>query len=175
LDGLLHAYALYRAETRAAPWSLVIAGSGAENARLQALARELGLTDVIWPGFVQYDRLPTFYGLASAFVHPAIAEPWGLVVNEAVASGLPVIVSRSVGACGALVADGQNGVVFDPFAARDLADALLRVSRMTDAERARLGQASLAIAARWEPERFGVGLLVAASQPKRGGVLRRAA
>ena len=45
------------------------------------------------PGFKQYDDWPVYYALATAFVHASTTEQWGLVVSEAIASGLPVIVS----------------------------------------------------------------------------------
>jgi glycosyltransferase involved in cell wall biosynthesis len=174
VDLLLRAYARYR--TRASgeiPWGLVIAGGGEEEARLKALERALDLDGVIWPGFVQYDELPLYYGLASAFVHAAVAEPWGLVVNEAIASGLPVLVSRSVGAAGELVAHGVNGYLFDPHDANDLAEAMTQLAGLSAVERTDMASASSAIASRWEPSRFGAGLLTAAQMGKRGRDSRR--
>ena len=61
-------------------------------------SKELGLkSHVLLPGFRQYDELPAYYGLAGAFVHASTTEQWGLVVNEAMASGLPVLVSNRCG------------------------------------------------------------------------------
>ena len=91
----------------------MVLGSGVEETYLRRLAVEIRLKGVVWPGFVQYDMLPVYYGLASAFVHPAKSEPWGLVVNEAAASGLPLLVSRTVGAQYELVEDGRNGYLLD--------------------------------------------------------------
>ena len=129
IDNLLRAYAVYRRQSPSAPWGLVIAGSGEEKSSYDALVRDLSIEGVAWPGFIQYGALPLYYGLAGAFVHPAYAEPWGLVVNEALASGLPVIVSRTVGARYELVSDGQNGFSFDPSAPDQLADRLLQISQ----------------------------------------------
>ena len=55
------------------------------------------------PGFKPYDELPVYYALANAFVHASTTEQWGLVVNEAIASGLPVIVSDRCGCAPELV------------------------------------------------------------------------
>jgi glycosyltransferase involved in cell wall biosynthesis len=175
VDGLLSAYAIYRQKARQAPWALVIAGSGAEAKRLAALERELGLKGVVWPGFLQYEHLPLYYGLASAFVHPAISEPWGLVVNEAAASGLPLLVSARAGAAAELVRDGENGYVIDPLDPEALAAAMVRLAELSDAARAEMGSRSRAIAEQWGPLRFASGLLAAAAMGNRSARARRAA
>jgi glycosyltransferase involved in cell wall biosynthesis len=162
IDGLLRAYAMYRAEAARPLWGLVIAGSGQEGNRLRALERELGLQGVAWPGFVQYSELPVYFGLASAFVHPAKSEAWGLVVNEAAASGTPLLVSRTVGSAYELVCDDANGFLFDPTDVADIASALLRVTQRTSGQRDAMGANAQRIASAWGPERFGSGLLAGA-------------
>jgi 1,2-diacylglycerol 3-alpha-glucosyltransferase len=94
---------------------LVVCGDGDLRPRLHALARELGLEQrVHWPGFVQYPDLPVYYALADAFILASTIEPWGLVVNEAMACGLPVLVSDRCGCAPDLVPEGQNGFTFKP-------------------------------------------------------------
>lgn len=163
IDGLLRAYGRYRQGAGAGAWSLVILGSGEEAEPLQRLERELQLEGVIWPGFVQYDALPTYYALASAFIHPALSEPWGLVVNEAAASGLPLLVSHAVGAASELLTHEENGYGFDPTSIAAMATVLERVASLPEQERMRMGQASTARAARLGPDAFGRGLIDAAS------------
>ena len=165
IDGLLRAYAVYRRQSLSAPWGLVIAGSGEEKRSYDALVRDLSIDGVTWPGFIQYGSLPLYYGLAGAFVHPAYAEPWGLVVNEALASGLPVIVSRTVGARYELVDEGQNGFSFDPSAPDQLADRLLELSQLDRDRLTAMRAAAFATAAKWTPERFGRGLMAMALLP----------
>jgi 1,2-diacylglycerol 3-alpha-glucosyltransferase len=166
ISGLLRAYADYRKQA-AEPWALVIAGSGEEEGSLRRLAADLALDDVYWPGFLQYDQLPAYFAMAGAFVHPALAEPWGLVVNEAAACGLPLLVSRTVGARYELVDEGTNGLLFDPANTDDICRALLAISTMPAQQRASMGDRSSAIAADWGPRRFGEGLFsaIAAAQP----------
>jgi len=166
IDGLLQAYASYRKSMTGEPWGLVIAGSGEEMARYQALQRELNVDGVVWPGFVQYHALPTYYGLASAFVHPAHAEAWGLVVNEALASGLPVLVSRTVGSRYELVSEGLNGFSFEPSQPDQLADCMLTMSRLGPGAYSAMQADARTTAAQWTPLRFGAALLAAATQQR---------
>ena len=90
------------------------------------------------------------------FVHASTTEQWGLVVNEAIASGLPVIVSERCGCVPELVQD--NGFTFDPMDEHELAAQMLKMTTLSDDERRRLGNASYGIASNFSPERFGEGL-----------------
>src|SRR5262249_22042033 len=112
------------------------------------------------PGFKQYDDLPVYYALAKALVHASTTEQWGLIVNEAIASGLPVIVSARCGCVPELVQ--RNGFTFDPIDQHELASLLLKMASLPDDERQRLGDASSRIAENFAPERFGEGLEQAA-------------
>lgn len=163
LDGLLRAYATYRqitlSESSNPPWELVLAGSGEAEPNLKRLQGELGLTHVHWPGFLPYNKLPLHFSLASAFVHPAKEEAWGLVVNEAAACSQPLLVGQSVGAAQELVMPGLNGWCFDSHSDAAIAASLLAVSRLSETERRAMGERSLEIVAQWGPERFAKGML----------------
>src|SRR5207247_1792609 len=76
----------------------------------------------------QVDELPLYYARAKCFVLPSISEPWGLVVNEAMASSLPVLVSNRCGCAMDLVRHGRNGFVFNPLNVRSLANLFVEVS-----------------------------------------------
>lgn len=162
LPGLFRAYARYRslcAESFQTPWHLVLLGDGELRDSLLALRAELRLGEVIHlPGFKQYPDLPAYYGLAQAFVHASTTEPWGLVVNEAMASGLPVLVSNRCGCAHDLVQDGCNGFVFDPGDEENLAILMQRVSGLTPGKLSAMGTASQEIITHWGPERFADGL-----------------
>ena len=168
LPGLLSAYAQYRERSQGTgvtdpgynggmPWDLVLLGDGPLRETLNAQLSTLNLHDSVHlPGFKQYNELPVYYGLAKAFVHASTTEQWGLVVNEAVASGLPVIVSNRCG-CAPELVDG-NGFTFDPGNEHELAARLLEMASLSDEERKHLGDNSYRIAANFAPERFGQGL-----------------
>jgi glycosyltransferase involved in cell wall biosynthesis len=157
LPRLLRAYAQYRERARS-PWALVMCGGGPQESALRELEHELGLDGVIWPGFIQVEQLPTYYGLASGFVMPSIVEQWGLVANEAMASGLPVLVSRTAGCRYDLIVEGETGYLMDPSDTDQMAECMVRLSRLTESERAEMGRASCQAVAEWGPERFARGL-----------------
>jgi glycosyltransferase involved in cell wall biosynthesis len=181
LPTLIRAYARYRQRSEVggnAPWSLVLLGDGPLRKTLNSQLSTLNLhTHVHLPGFKQYDELPVYYALAKAFVHASTTEQWGLVVNEALASGLPVIVSNRCGCVPELVAD--NGFTFDPMNEDELAARLLEMASLLDHDLEHFGKASRRIAARFGPDRFGEGLEHAATmaiklRPKRPGIIDRA-
>jgi glycosyltransferase involved in cell wall biosynthesis len=181
LSSLIEAYAEYRRrseiETKV-PWDLVVLGDGPLRETLNSQLSTLNLNEhVHLPGFKPYDELPVYYALAKAFVHASTTEQWGLVVNEAIASGLPVIVSERCGCMPELVQG--NGFTFDPTNEHELTARLLEMASLSDEERKRLGEKSYRIAANFAPERFGEGLERAASvamgvPQKRFGVMDRA-
>jgi hypothetical protein len=158
LPGLLAGYARYRTAATEA-WNLVLLGDGPLREQVRSTIHELRLEDsVLLPGFKQYEELPAYFGLADAFVLPSVSETWGLVVNEAMAAGLPVIVSIRCGCAPDLVEEGKNGWTFDPTSVDSLAELMLRISRLTPEERLAMGRASEEIIARWTPDTFAEGL-----------------
>jgi len=162
LPRFLNAYAAYRAAAGADAWHVVMLGDGEERAALEIQTTALGLTDYVrYPGFKQYDDLPTYYALAGAFVHVSTVEPWGLVVNEAAASGLPVIVSDRCGCVETLLEDGANGFVIDPWDTASITSALARLSATPAAEREAMGRRSREIVESWGPQTFATGLRAA--------------
>lgn len=156
---LLEAYRVYRREAVTEPWDLVLCGSGPLEDRLKAAASDL--PGVHFPGFKQADELPYYYGLARVFILPSSHfEQWGLVVNEAMAAGLPVLVSRACGCAQDLVQEGVNGLTFDPYDVDGLARLMAKISSGEVDLRA-MGEASRRIIAHWTPEVFAKNLLKA--------------
>ena len=105
------------------------------------------------------------YAFAKGFVLPSTREPWGLVVNEAMAASLPVIVSNRCGCAEDLVRSESNGFVFDPVNETALTTCLTRMSSLSDEQRSQQGEASLQRIARFSPQNFGeeiAGILRAA-------------
>ena len=161
LPALLRAYTHYRKLAGARAWDLVVVGDGEFRSELLRLRENLGLREhVLLPGFKQYEELPVYYGLASAFVHASTVEQWGLVVNEAMAARLPVLVSNRCGCAPDLVEEGVNGFTFDPSNERELARLLGRLSASA-CDLASLGDASGRKIGRWTPYHFAKGVACA--------------
>jgi len=155
---LLLAYQSYRDKLGQEPWDLVICGDGPDRGLLEGVVAERRIEGVEFAGFCQVDALARHYARASCFIHPAMNEAWGLVVNEAMAAGLPVLVSRRCGCAYDLVHEGRNGWTFNPYDIEELAELMLRMSSMSPDKLAAQGSASQQIVARFGPERFAEGL-----------------
>jgi glycosyltransferase involved in cell wall biosynthesis len=108
--------------------SLVLCGSGPSTEHLRKYAAKVGIADRIhFVGWAPYGELPYYYGLAALTVLPSLSEPWGLVVNESLASGTPVIASEVCGCVPELVRHGVSGYTFSPGDTDELESILCRV------------------------------------------------
>jgi glycosyltransferase involved in cell wall biosynthesis len=140
LDTLLDAYRDLRGE--GADATLVLAGDGRDDERLRRRARVENIPDVVFAGFREGLDLVALYRAADVFVFPTLGDAYGLVVEEAMASGLPVVTSSAVGEIRSRVREGETGYVVptgDAHAFRDRMSALLDPGvrrRLGDAARA---------------------------------------
>jgi 1,2-diacylglycerol 3-alpha-glucosyltransferase len=208
LTTLIRAYRQFLDSGTGTKTHLVMVGSGEEETNLRMLCDQLRLPvynkmalkidihesctansppGVHFYGFRQIEENPIFYALADAFILPSTSEEWGLVVNEAMSCGLPVVVSEKAGCAEDLLRRGsppaiggirgwkpqladrlrQNGFVFDPKSVGSLADALL----VLDADstlRQNMGEASHSIVQDFSCEKFARNALLAASTAMRG-------
>jgi Glycosyltransferase len=131
IDVLVRAIALLPTEldTR-----LEIVGDGDQKRNLEALAEQLGIRDrVTFTGYVTDEELRKAYTRATLLGMPSIAELQSIVTMEAMASGLPVVAANAM-ALPHLVHDGENGFLFEPGNAQQMADRIERVLRMPEAE-----------------------------------------
>lgn len=163
LPMLLRAYARYRSESKAPLYDLVLLGDGPLKAEILELQHALGLESSLHlPGFVQYRDLPSYYGLASAFLHVSIMEPWGLVVNEAMAASLPVLLSSACGCAPDLLRHGHNGYAFDPRDENALLKAMLDLGAKDAAALEAMGEAGQLMIQEFAPTLFASNMLRAA-------------
>ena len=122
-------------------WRAVVVGDGSERGRLERVG------DAIFAGQLPPERVAEAYVAADVFCLLSLHEPWGVVVNEAAASGLPLVLSNRVGAAADLLRDGDNGVLVAPCDTVATADAL---RRLADAGlRERFGARSRELVAGW--------------------------
>jgi glycosyltransferase involved in cell wall biosynthesis len=151
LDVLLDAYQAYR-ELVDDPWPLRVAGTGPLH-RILA-----GVEGVVPIGFQQPDAMPQVFGEAGCFVLPSVFEPWGIVVHEAAASGLPIVCTVACGASLDLVRDGYNGFVVPPGNSAALTDALVAMTTMDEDRRRNMGRASTVLSRQLTPERWAASV-----------------
>ena len=159
LVGLLGSYAEYVRRARVRAWSLLLAGGGPLDAELRQEARRLGLEHLVqFRGLVGYSDLPAYYGLAGALVLPSVSEQWGLVVNEAFASGTPAIVSSRCGCVDDLLDAGENGLSFDPADSGSLTDALAGFAETEGSMRVAMGRRAREKISTYTPAAFAAGI-----------------
>lgn len=158
---LVEAFAAYRQQIGAEKaWDLVICGSGEEESAIRNLIIEKQLHNCVHlTGFISYQAIGDWYGLANAFIHPALQEQWGLVLNEACAAGLPILCSRTIGASYELVQDGKNGLLFEPESWQDMTRTLLIIHKLDTTTRIKMGLLSQKNVANFSPQIFADGLI----------------
>ncbi|WP_017719608.1 glycosyltransferase [Kamptonema formosum] len=158
---LILSYAAYRRTVGSDAWDLVLCGDGSLRSQIEQYIAELGLKDVVHlPGFLQQDELLPYFAHARCFIHASIQEQWGLVVNEAMAAGLPVLVSDRCGCFEDLVVEGVNGFGFDPENSQQLTELMVKISS-GEIDLEKMGQAALEHIQKFSPDYFAQGLMQA--------------
>ncbi|WP_244857664.1 glycosyltransferase [Agromyces archimandritae] len=150
IDVLLKALKLLPASLHA---TLEVVGGGDQLKNLQNLAAELGIADrVTFTGYVTDEQLRDAYHRASVLAMPSIAELQSIVTMEAMASALPVVAADAM-ALPHLVHDGENGFLFEPGSAEDLAAKLRRVLEASPEEYRALKEGSIRLIAAHDIQR----------------------
>jgi glycosyltransferase involved in cell wall biosynthesis len=152
IDLLADAYAMYR-EQAEDPWPLLCAGSGEKEALFN---QQEGIDN---RGFVQPDALPDLMGQAGTLVLPSREEPWGVVVAEAAAAGLPLICSEACGSAVHLLRDRYNGYLAQSGSADHLAQCMTTVSALPDEKRRQMGSRSYELSKQYTPTRWADTLI----------------
>ena len=141
-------------------WDLVLLGGGTDEQTnlIKSTVEQFKMGNRIHcPGFVTYDKICQWYAAASAFVHPALSEQWGLVANEAMAAGLPLLLSNTCGCHPELIDEGVNGFSFNPHSTDEMTQKIIEMSNSNLDE---LGRASaIKIEKEFSPASFGSGLV----------------
>lgn len=154
VESLLESWLQYRED--GGQWPLVLAGDGPRAGSLRSRVADSPFRDdVRFTGLCSAKELLPLYAGAGCFILPSTREPWGLVVNEAMAAELPVLVSNRCGCCEDLLAEGENGFSFAPEDTRALTGLLHRIERTPAEQRRRMGLRSGEIIAGFTPLGFG--------------------
>lgn len=143
LPRLLDAYRQYRQE--GGQFGLDLAGYAVEEHEL--IRRSKDIPDIQFLGHQDYRELIDLYRSCAALVLPSISENWGLVVNEAMHTGAPILLSEPCGCIPELLDEGQNGFSFAPLDVAAIAKALHRFERLSPRERHGMETRSLEVIA----------------------------
>lgn len=141
---------------------LIVVGDGSERATLDRYVHENSLRNVYFLGFRNQSEMPALYAISDIFVLPSEWDPNALAVLEAMACGLPCVLSEDVGRWGEndAVRPAQNGYVFPTGQIDELADRLRRLL-INDDLRRRMSEASLALVQNWSYDSGVIGILQA--------------
>ena len=147
LDNLLTAYK----PLANSDWGLIVLGDGSEEIKLKKYKSDNNLGGICFIEGQSWYDVPKILALADVFVLPSYSEPWGLVVNEAMACGLPVIVSNKCGSAYDAVQEGINGYTFNPY---NIEELTLVFKKFVDSPESIIpfGQQSKEIIKRFSPE-----------------------
>jgi len=157
---LVEAYGKLSSQVRSEV-GLVFAGDGRSRSKLEQQVIATGPGTIMFAGFVHREELARYYGLAEALVLPTHSDPWGLVVNEAMACGLPVIVTDAAGCAADLVTDNWNGRVVPAGNSQRLSSAMQEL--ISDHELRRLmAHRSRGRITQYSPEACAAGIAQAA-------------
>ena len=147
VDVLAEAYRRYRASVDD-PWPLVVAGMGPMEDELKAI------DGVELLGFVSPKDLPEVMANSGCLLLPSRFEPWGVVLQEAAASGQAVICTSTCGGASRLVLDGYNGRVVTPDRPEELAAAMSWVAGADREHRIEMSRRSTELARQYTPTRW---------------------
>lgn len=140
---------------------MVFVGNGRAKSALMAQAAKLGCGSVKFAGFAQKEELPHYYALAEACILPTYTDPWGLVINEAMACGLPVIVTDAAGCARDLVEEKWNGLLVRSQRPEELTGALEMIANNPEM-RWSMGQRSRERIMQYSPQCCAGGIAEAA-------------
>jgi len=136
---------------------LVFVGDGTVRAQLELQAASIAPGVIRFAGFAQREQLAIYYALAEMVILPTYTDTWGLVVNEAMACGLPVIVSKIAGCVADLVKENWNGSLVAPRDVAALASAMRSLADQPDL-RAKMGVNSMQHIFHYSPKEWSAGV-----------------
>jgi len=124
---------------------------------LEEQAASISSEMIRFTGFVQRNPLATYYALAEMLIVPTYSDPWGLVVNEAMACGLPVLVSRVAGCAADLIIENWNGSLISPGDVLALSTAMENLAGNSELCRS-MGANSAQLISRFSPATWALGI-----------------
>lgn len=139
---------------------LILVGDGPEEKKYRNFCKRKRLHHIHFEGFRHQEELVKYYAMADVFVFPTRSDAWGLVLNEAMAAGLPLVCSRVAGAVDHLVRDGENGFLHEPGNTKQIAEQITMLVNDADLRR-KMGARSSEIIQHFTPARMAQGFVEA--------------
>jgi glycosyltransferase involved in cell wall biosynthesis len=137
---LLSAFSLLNDDERAG-WELIVAGKGPLADR-----PEMSSKAIVYKGFLQYNELAELVAESGVFCLTSSEEPWGMVIQEFAAGGLPLIVSKQCGAASMYLKENANGYLCDGDNVAEIKAVLLKMIRNSEAQLLQMGKESTKLA-----------------------------
>ncbi len=134
--------------------TLLIVGGGEDKEKVMKLSKSLKLSNVVFVPPKPWAELPSYYAAGDIFIFPTLEDAWGLVVNEAMACGKPILCSKYAGCCPELIKEGENGYSFDPLNKETARAAIINMCEKEKHEIERMGQGSKEIVSEFTNERM---------------------
>lgn len=142
---------------------LILLGDGPEREKYLNYCKANNLRNVFFEGFKQMEDLPLYYICADLLVLPSLSETWGLVVNEAMAFGMPVITTDAAGVSYDLIKHGENGFVVKAGNVDELYEALKKLCEDKEL-REKMGKKSLEVVKDYTPENWANSFITAVNK-----------
>ncbi len=136
-------------------WGVIILGDGELKNDLHNFVLEKNIQKISFQQGVSWKQVPEYLALSDILALPSYSEPWGLVVNEAMACGLPVLVSEKCGCAIDLVQYQKNGFTFPPENLEELTNLLTKFMDMNEIDLRKMGNISEQIIQDYSPENVG--------------------
>lgn len=122
---LLNAFKTYQEKDN--DISLLIIGTGKEEEKIKRIIQRENVKNIFFTGFIPYKELYKYYAISDVLILPSKEEVWGLVVNEAMACGLPVITTRQTGSSVDLVEENRNGIIINTGTPKNIKEAIEKI------------------------------------------------
>jgi glycosyltransferase involved in cell wall biosynthesis len=144
-------------------YELIIIGDGPAFKELKSLVNAINLRRVRFLGSIDNDKLPQYLNEADAFILPSWSESWGLVVNEAMAAGLPILLSNKINAANTLLEENDNGFSFSPGDVNNIQQKIIDFIHLSDPAKKEMSDNALRTISRMDYNNMGSELLNAIS------------
>jgi glycosyltransferase involved in cell wall biosynthesis len=151
LERLLDAFCLIEHPEKQ-NWGLILLGEGLLKEELVNKVEAENIANVKFIAGQTWEKVPEILALSDVFVLPSIVEPWGLVINEAMVCGKPILVSNQCGCVQDLLVDEINGYLLNPYDVNDIIDKMAKVMSMSVLALEKMGENSLEIIKNYTPE-----------------------